>query len=283
MTPPNDIEDRILAFARESPNQIISGGRLSELLKHSFPGFTPAEYGVKNIRAFVRDHLAGRLVEVGKVGTDILYGFPEAAAPQSSPRPGPGGGSVSHEVLRVLKSPNSPLELHANRETGEIRTLDAGSDAQDPWVKLRATTPAVLLQIARDFVASVPHDSLRPSMTQIIDQSPNAWWLKVWPYMQQHGLSGQWLAFRNRQLLSRLQTELLDLGVKTTDISTQAQPPAHKQADSQRREDKLPESNQSPDALRDAVISVVRNLPLSELRSLRLPVGEVFDTITRRR
>jgi hypothetical protein len=278
-----DVEDRILAFAAESPNKIITGGRLSELLKHTFPGFNPAEYGVKNIRAFVQDYLPGRLLEVGRVGTDILYGIPGATAAQSPSRPGPNDGSISPEVLRVLKSPNSPLELHANRDTGEIRILEAGSDAQEPWVKLKATTPAILLQIARDFVASVPDESQRVSMTQIIDQSPGAWWLRVWPYMQQHGLSGQWLAFRNRRLVSRLQTELHDLGIRTAEISIHALAPTHRQSDSQRREDTLPESKQSEEALRDAVVSVVKNLPLSELRNLRLPVGELFDTITKRR
>jgi hypothetical protein len=134
MTPHEDVVARILALAEESPSKTISGGRLSELVKHHLPGFTTTQYGARNMRAFVRSHLFGKLNEVGRVGMDIVSGLPGAPVPvpiPASAQPQPPSrytlpGNISHDAFRVFKSPNSPLELQANRDTGAIRIVDVG-------------------------------------------------------------------------------------------------------------------------------------------------------------
>jgi len=46
MIPHETVTAQILALADESPTKTIrAGGRLSELLKHHIPGFTPSQYG----------------------------------------------------------------------------------------------------------------------------------------------------------------------------------------------------------------------------------------------
>ena len=288
---------RILALAEEPPDKIISGGRLSELLKHSFSGFSTTQYGARNLRAFIREHLSGKLNEVGKVGMDILYGPPGAMPPQRpvppvhtyptlqssqpSTKPIPVG-NISHDIFRVFKSPNSPFELHANRDTGVINVVDAGSDLQNPWVRISPANADTLLQVARDFAAQLSDDSHRKALTHILDQSPHAWWQKVWPYVQDRGLSGQWLAFKNKHLLSKLEAELRDRGVMTSGISAAPLVPIQERPNPSSREDSVMEPHLDTNDLRDVILKVVGRLPLSELRSLKLPVGDVLDAIVRR-
>src|SRR5665811_1360545 len=99
MIPQEDVSTRILALAEESPNKTISGGRLSELLKHHVPGFNLNDYGAKNLRAFIRDHLSGKLNELGKVGTDIVYGLP-GAVPAETQQKGASNAKITQEVAR---------------------------------------------------------------------------------------------------------------------------------------------------------------------------------------
>jgi hypothetical protein len=286
-TTAEDVAARILALADESPNGTITGGRLSELLKHHFPGFTLAAYGAKNLRAFIRDHLSGKLDEIGVVGTDIVYGLPGASPPsQAKPiSPAPtthSPGTITQDVIRVFKSPNAPFELHANRETGEIRVVAKNTALSEPWGRIKPASPDTLQQIVRDFVSNLP-EAHRASLIPILDEYP--WWPKFSIYLQEKNLYGQWAAFKGMQLRAKLEAELRGLGVLHADVP-----------DTTLAEEKKLHIPTTPrpgvvsglvpslhEELRDVIVRVVQSLPISELRGLRLPVGDVYDALKQHR
>jgi len=277
-----EIAVRILALAAEAPNKTISGGRLSELLKHSFPDYKLADYGTKNLRAFIRDYLPGKLKEVGKVGTDIVYGLPEAVIPQAPILKQASGSTrnITQEVLRVFRSPNAPFELHANSETGVIRVVERGGSIQEPWVRIKPASAETLHQIAKNFAAQLPEECCEPAM-RLLDANPHAWWPRFSIYLQETNLFKPWMVFKGEQLRTILETELRTLGVAQSSVSATVPDAESGPKMSLRRADS-DESLSFPTDLRSAIIRVVQNLPLSELRGLKLPVGDLFDALTHR-
>lgn len=278
----DDVAARILELAAETPTKTISGGRLSELLKHQFPGFTLGDYGSRNLRAFIQDKLAGKLTEVGRRGTDIVYGLPEAVPPPEVRLQPTPAAPVTKDIERVFRSPNAPFELHVNRDSGEIRVFQKGAPIQDPWLRVRSATPDMLRQIAADFVSEVPID-YREQLKQTLLDSPTAWWPKFAAYLGEKLLYSQWLAFRRIRLRSALDTELEGLGVRRGREGERGSVTREEALEFSRATDLGPEDAQPADDLRETVVRIVRDLPLSELRNLRLPVGDLYDALKRRR
>lgn len=281
---PEEVASRILALATESPSNTISGGSLAGLLKHHFPGFTLGAYGAKNLRAFIHDHLSGRLNELGKVGTDIVYGLPGATPPPQA-APITPAGQITQEVMRVFKSPNAPLELHANRETGEIRVIARNTAPQEPWTRIRPVSAEALLQIVKDFVADLPVD-YHVDLMLILKEVP--WWPKFSGYLQEKNLYNRWLAFKSKQVRAKLESELRGLGVRQLEAPTTPLAEEEKPAAATPLPHPAPSeaSRTQPfvrDELREAVVRVVQGLPIAEIRNLKLPVGDVYDALIRRR
>ena len=280
MIPHEEVSARILALAGESPSKTISGGSLSELLKHTFPGFSVSAYGTKNLRAFIRDHLLGRLNEVGRVGTDIVYGLPGVTPPQTQLTP-TSNNKIAQDVSRVFRSPNAPFELHAHRDTGVLKVVEMGAPVPDGWVRIKPASPDAHKQIARNFASGLS-DEHRAYLTRILDEYPNAWWPKFSIYVQEKNLYRQWLAFKGNQLRLMLGTELTSLGVMRAGMQEFAPTKETKQQEPEPRPDAIGDNPPPYDDLRDAIVRVVQGLPLSELRGLRLPVGEVYDALKHR-
>jgi|GEM_PF-4081229 len=280
MIPQEDVSTRILALAEESPNKTISGGRLSELLKHHVPGFNLNDYGAKNLRAFIRDHLSGKLNELGKVGTDIVYGLP-GAVPAETQQKGASNAKITQEVARVFRSPNAPFELHANRDTGLIRVVEKGSAIQDSWVRVTPASSETLREIARGFASEMPEDDRRQLM-RIFDDYPNAWWPRFSIYIQEKNLCKQWIGFKSRRLNSALEVELHNLGIIRTGITQVASEPESRPQAFIPHADSIEDASPS-DELRDVILRVVQKLAISELRELKFPVGDVYDALKQRK
>ncbi len=283
MIPIEDVQERVLALAEESPTKTIAGGRLAELLKHHLPGFTVGSYGTKSLRAFIRQHLAGKLDEVAKVGADIVYGLPGAIPPQTQVRATSKGRTIPQEVLRVYRSPNARFELHANRDTGEIRAQPEGSPIQEPCVRINRATPDFLRQVAKHFTSRMPDDN-HDRLMRVLDEYPHAWWPAFSSHLREKNLYPAWAAFKDQQLRSKLEAELCSQGVSHSNTSDEQD----STLDEERRPPEFPRRagsgpDEFSDDLRDVVIRAVQGLPLSELRNLRLPVGDVYDALKHRR
>jgi hypothetical protein len=92
------------------------------------------------------------------------------------------------------------------------------------------------------------------------------------------------VAFKGMQLRAKLEAELRGLGVVHADVPDTTLAKEEKpHIPTTPRPDVSGTAPSLPDELRDAIVRVVQSLSISELRSLRLPVGDVYDALKQHR
>jgi hypothetical protein len=133
----------------------------------------------------------------------------------------------------------------------------------------------VHIQLARSFAVGL-HDAQKRAALEAVLGQP-VWWTKFFPTAMSLGLGIEWGAFRRRKLSEELEKALAALRI-----------PERAGA---RQRDAIPVPLQSLPAtadnsslnadqqLRRIIISVIKRLPSTDLRALRLPVGDVLDAI----
>jgi hypothetical protein len=155
-----------------------------------------------------------------------------------------------------------------------------------PWVRIHAATPEVHLQIARDFVTTIQDEHAREELSKTLDDSRAAWWPIFWLTVRRFGIDRKWIVYKKDRLLSKLDEELLRHGITNTEsILHPAKPIASESITTTAQQPESPAGKTAlsratdTNLLRRVVLKIVNNLPAEELRSLRLPVGEVLDAI----
>jgi hypothetical protein len=297
------VTERIVSLTTESQDQTITGGKLSGLLRHYYPDFEPARYHSKNLRAFIRTNLPDKLQEAGISGTDIIYKLRGPEPPTSPESTGSQETEfipnepvqlqsvkvhhtssitrrINHDAFRAFKSPNSPLQLYANTQTGSLTLGLPGSDLREPWVHIPPCSSETHFRIAKDFVESLPEEASKAPLARILNTHTKAWWIQFWPMVRSLRVDGRWLSFKRERLLQEFEATLQGHGVPIADDSA-----LREAAEDQTRITKTVEHREvhtvNPEEVRKAILRVVAELPLAELRNLRLPAGEVIDAISK--
>lgn len=295
MVTPEEVSSNISSLVESSRDQKITGAQLSALIRHKFPDFSPGRHGCRNPRDFIR-RFAPAITEVGRSGADIIYGVrrptdtPKSSYADTPPPPtAPPGATgprldayISSTVWKTFVTPFSPFKLYANTETGALEVIPPGGEPlQAPWVQIPPCPAEIHRQIARDFIASLPDEPSRKALESTLGQ-PGLWWNSYYSVTQQLGLEWRWRQHRRRRIVHELESSLKEHGVPLAGMlaasSTRRTTPQQLPARPPRTEDLSEESR-----LRSLAIGVVRNMQISELRELKVPLGHVADALAVKR
>jgi hypothetical protein len=281
-----DISSKILQLIESSESRNILGVRLGALLKVSFPNFHPVVYQVKNLRQFIRTYVP-KVCERPYSGVDVLYGIANAEVPQIDP------GSVAESLSpqefiplpvdgykwKAYSNPAHRFVISANRETGELQVIPQNNPAQAPWVVLPKPSGEIHRQIAVEFLATLSEPQ-RTILTRVLVDPK--WYVRFSFEVKRLGVGTQWAVFRRKRLIASFSATLRDLGIPATPLPTrQVNIQAQQPSSSSPKIDVPPIAASEEVNFRDLVQRVMAELPISELRLLRLPVGVVFDALKR--
>jgi hypothetical protein len=235
---PSDSAQSIVAFVvrviRESPNGIVIGAVLGNLIKGEFPQFSPLAFGCSNLRQFITQFGPLLVTAESRPGTDVLYSVNGDSSQTGIPvEPTDGaeehGDSGMQEHARVVIgkptngrvyapsvwstfcSPSGAFHLFGNTSTGELCAVssDVGSPG-DEWVQIPSLSGEILKSIAKDFVSELK-DGERGACEQSFESE--RWWIQLSAVLKQTGLRSKFQLYRQRIIERRLVTELSRLGI----------------------------------------------------------------------
>jgi len=270
-------------LVQNSPQQKILGSALAVLLKRGYPDFRPEDYGCRNLREFVRRYVR-EVFEGGRKGSDVLYSA--ALLPTMAEEPAraqeftkiseaPSFIRRSHvdpAVWKTFASPNAPYRIYANRETGELRVLQAQRIAPEgPWVQVSSCPAETHLQIAKEFLSGLADEPAKAQLTKILDL--DSWWDHFFFSARNFGVEKQWSAFRRRRLRDELVKQLQTLGVPLTASVRPAVPEPPTGVI------ELQTAEENDSRLRAITSGIIRRMPVSDLREIWLPLGYVLDEL----
>jgi hypothetical protein len=287
-----DISNRITRIIEDAPDHSLLGVRLGASIKQSFPDFHPALYGSRNLRHFIRTYVS-EVAEKRHSGTDVVYtlaGSPNDppsglsfTVPLQPPLPGfeiasePEPLPVKPLLWKAYSNPAYRFALAVNRETGEIRMYPVGMSASDPWTIITKPGADAHVSIAKDFVETLSGVAQTTLQRELVDSK---WYVRFSTMASKMGVGPRWTSFRRRRLIA-----LFNAALGTT-LASKPQTPTPIFG--------LPDQNIHPGiglasatslgddiAARTLILRAIAELPLSELRSIRLPVGAVLDALKR--
>jgi len=270
-----------------SKTKTLTGAQLRFILKTAHADFVPLNYSARNLRAFIRQFVPD-VVERGRAGADVVYGGKE---PEQEPAPveqislfDRGASSLPRtpldslltdpRVWKTFASPQSPWRLFLNLRSGVVKVINPTEAAPDvsPWVLIPPCPAEVLLQIARDFVATVP-ETFQPLLARTFEDKK--WWLPFFEVLQALGLRPKWIPFRRRRIVVEFERIITTLMRESPDGAQKELP----------RERQLPTPAAPAAGLettRKLAIEAVGRMTEGELRSLNLPLGYVLDALNLR-
>jgi hypothetical protein len=179
-------------------------------------------------------------------------------------------------VWKAFTNPASAYRVHANAQTGELRSEPAPSAPVPPWVTVTPVTEEIHIQIARSFAAGLHDLQKRAALEAVLGQP--MWWTKFFPTAVELGLGVEWGAFRRRRLAEEFQRSLAALRIPERPMGRPqeaASPSLHPLPVTAAASPSLKGDEQ----LRRIIIRVINRLPSADLRALRLPVGDVLDAV----
>jgi hypothetical protein len=278
-----EVSSQIVNFIKSSPGQTCLGVHLGIFLKNTVLGFSPLHYQCRNLRQFIRVHVTD-VSEVGRAGLDIRYGVGQTVTmplgttsavipPVRLPVVDFVSLPVDPPDWKAYANPGHPFSIAVNGETGEIETVPDSSTPSAPWVVIPKPSTEVHHGIATDFVSTLPFEAQPVFRRALTDPR---WYVHFSGLAKQQGVAPQWAAFRRTRLIEAFNTSLRELGVS---ISPRALRGRGASSDvSLRVADRTFNRAQQDEAsFRELMQRVVAELPIGELRLLKLPVGVVFD------
>jgi hypothetical protein len=276
---------RISAIVAGAPESTILGVRLGMALRATHPDFSPFLYQCRNLRHFIQRYVPS-VAEKGHSGADVVY----TTVANGAIAPNPQNVSskitsiasdfvalpVSPDQWKAYSNPGHHFTLLANKETGEIRVQRESEPSALPWAIVPKPSSEFHRILAREFIESLPQQ-IANSLTKVLGDPK--WYVFFSAFTRKAGVGLQWAAFRRKKLIEALKQALSDLGIPPVPSFptpkgvpvTVGMEPKHLRSD----------GGGEDAALRDVIQKVVSELPISELRSLRLPVGVVFDLLRR--
>ena len=283
-----EISNRIFQLVSESPDKKMLGVRLGASLRAYFPAFQPANFRCRNLRHFISAFVPA-VYEGGRSGADLVYtvggigGNLAAAAPSLSDAPDNNPEYVRLPVpvyvWKAYSNPSEPFVVAVNRDTGAVQTLAEGRQVLSPWIIVPKPNSDFHLETANEFVSSQP-EPLRTNLGALLHDPK--WYVRFSTVATRNGLGAQWTAFRRARLVSSFKSFLQSLSIPAAPkFEPNSGIPA---AEAGTVPEIQPTSaNDAEIEFRNLVRRVVMELPLEELRLLRLPVGAVVDALTSRK
>jgi hypothetical protein len=282
MTTIQEVSDQIASFIKSCPRQTCLGVHLGIFLKNTLPGFSPLHYQCRNLRQFIRVNVP-EVFEAGRAGLDVRYGIGQpsatpattASAVTAAPPLPPVGFvplPVDPPVWKAFSNPGYPFALAINGDTGELETLPIDAPPSSPWVVIPKASTDTHFAIATEFTSSLPSQLQSVFRRTLADPR---WYVHFSALAKQHGVGSQWAAFRRTKLIEVFQSSVRALGVSIAPRALRGpNHPVDRPVCSVGRTTS-PAIDEA--AFRGLVLRVIAELPIDELRLLRLPVGVVFD------
>jgi hypothetical protein len=275
----------VASFARKllrdaSPNK-LRGGQLSVLLKTNFPDLNLLASGFRNLRDFIAKNVP-EVIEVGRAGTDIVYGLREeqqSLFPESREAGGeqaPGQVSLVQQLLdnpkvwRTFASPESPYRLYLV-PPGRLRVLRPADTPEPTWFRVQPISGETLLQIGKDFVSELSEPQRAPLAKCLTETK---WWMPFFDAVRDLGLKTRWIIYRRRRIVAEFQRALMDA------------PPVVIHQEAPHLVEKLHAAEQPPAPsqtgmlARRVALAAVGRMTEAELRALSLPLGYVMDALS---
>jgi hypothetical protein len=288
MDQPQEISSKILQLVREAPGGTMLGVRLGASLRAYFPNFNPYNYRCRNLRHFIRTYVPA-ISEGGRSGADLVYTNSDAVGQNAlpfAPQDPPTQNSNELEHLRLptnaynwkaYSNPAHPFIVAANRETGVLQAFPESTPLSEPLVVLPKPTAEFHSEIAREFTSNLP-EPLRTSLGALLHDPK--WYVRFSSVAMRNGVGPKWGAFRRAKLIERFDSSLRELAITPTAHATRGTDNAVYSSPPRAQPPAVPPAC-TETSFRDLVSKVISELPLEDLRSLKLPVGAVFDALKR--
>ena len=274
----NDTETRLIANAileivrKRSNGQILGAHLGSELRTAAGDPSAPLIFpGSLNLRQFIADHVT-ELCEIRRQGMDVVYALDHEAGPKQAPEL----PILDRRAWKTFASPNGPFRLFINPQTKMFLVKSAKDDVEsEPWIQLPPCSAEVHKKIAEEYA-----EKRDPEEQAAIDDilQREVWWKDLTDWAASKGLSREWRLFRREHLFQKLEESLERLGVSIqilTPTKTEAE-----RADADVGTRSMVATAPTPDeVLRSVALSIVQRLSQTDLRELKLPLGEVFDEL----
>lgn len=285
MYPVDEISSKILELVSSTADKTLLGVRLGFMLKRSFPDFAPYHYQCRNLRQFVRTHVPS-VSEKGHSGTDVIYAVGSFASPTNDTAQ-PRAATSNFVPLPMVEfewkaysNPAQRLSIAGNRETGELKVIGETETPHEPWVAIPKPSSEFHREIAEQFVSTL-QEPLHTMLARTLND--HKWYVRFSTIAKVHGVGMQWTTFRRAKLIEKFKFSLSNLGIPERLTHAKKIQPATlallAQAVQPLEAPPAPASNETD--FRELVQRVIAELPVSELRSLRLPVGLVVDALRR--
>jgi hypothetical protein len=274
--------DSLLSYVRtlDLPER-ITGSDLAALIRLRFPDFKPSDYDCQNLKEFVAKFLP-EIAVIGRNGMDCLYGRTSAsetvmrdAGSVANNAALSEAGSSAAAIWKTFASPRTSYKLYGNTKTGELKVLFAESATlEDPWRRIPSCTAGIHVEIAQEFVNSLPDDAFRQELGTCIGQQD--WWITFYQKVREHGLGEQWTRLRRDRILGELRTTLRKAGVPATRLP---RAPAKDVRPVSNRElfPKGAGQDSSADTLRRIATALINRMSSAELRRLSARLGDILD------
>jgi hypothetical protein len=284
-----DISNKIVQLVREAPGGTMLGVRLGASLRAYFPSFYPYNYRCRNLRHFIQKYVP-TVFEKGRAGADLVY-TTVSDAPIQDTFPPVSQDALSHDasesgyvrlptnpyIWKAYSNPSHPFIVGANRETGAVHVFPEGTTIAEPMVLMPKPTAEIHSEIAKEFTSTLP-EPLQTSLGALLDNPK--WYVRFSSVAMRNHVGPKWAAFRRGKLIERFNSSLRELAIPTFTHPTRVlDNPVHPAP--QRPAQPTIGIASEESGFRDLVSKVISELPLAELRSLKLPVGAVFDALKR--
>ncbi len=282
------VRQHVLSILENSENKSLLGSHLSGQLKLRCSEFKPSDYGLRNLRDFLRTHVP-EVYESSRQGLDFVYTL-SPSREGSSPAPSPtvaaeptvlnseskqtAASHLDDELWKTFISPSSPYRLFLNDSTSEFRVIGLREDAPAaPWVQVPPCSVSRHRSIADEFVATLSPGDQKTKLTEILS-TQKVWWIPFFEATRHLGIEKPWLEFRRAAVYDELRKTLSSLGISPTRLEGFKQQGAT-------HTKRIIRDSVRPDRteLRRLALAIVGRISESELRDLRFRLGDVLDAL----
>jgi hypothetical protein len=289
MDQPQEVANKILQLVREAQGGTMLGVRLGASLRAYFPNFNPYNYRCRNLRHFIRTYVPA-VSEKGRSGADVLYAGADAAGqnalplvPQDPPTRGPNDPDyvrlpTTAYNWKAYSNPAHPFIVAANRETGVLQVFPEDTVLAEPLVVVPKPTAEFHAEAAREFTSTLV-EPLRTSLAALLHDPK--WYVRFSSVAMRNGVGPKWGAFRRAKLIERFNSSLRELAIPPVTHPPRATDNITLHPSLLRPQQPIVALASDESSFRSLVSRVVSELPLEELRSLKLPIGAVFDALKR--
>jgi hypothetical protein len=284
MTNIEDISASIIDWVSAASNKTLLGVRLGILLRDKFTDFSPAAYNCRTLRQFIALHVPA-IKESGRSGADITYTIAPALMDQPSAQAEDKPANIDTysrrepnlpvdlALWKAFSNPSYPYSLATNPQTGEFKMFATAEKPTLPWIAIPKCTSEMHLELAKAFTESLSEPN-RTHLRRVLEDPK--WFVRFFGILQTMGLGRSWGLHKRDNLVQRFHAALHAIGV----VAPLHQPAPQR---STRAHAPIPPASALDEEarVRQLVGRIINTLPIAELRSLRLPLGDVYDAITK--